>query len=153
MALVYLGLGTNLGDKNANLNDAIKSVSDSVGTIISISSFIETKSWGFDSENLFLNAVISVASDLLPLEILKITQQIEINLGRTKKTTDSYADRIIDIDILFYDDLIVDLIELKIPHPLITERDFVLLPLIEIAPNLVHPVSGLCIADYFKTEL
>ena len=150
MALVYLGLGTNLGDKEQNLNSAIRKLSLEVGEITRQSGFHASKPWRFQSENEFLNAVILAETNLLPSELLVKTQQIELELGRTAKSANGYADRVIDIDILLYDNLIIDTPELKIPHPLIMERDFVYIPLLEIAPDLVHPIAGRKIADVLK---
>lgn len=143
MVLVYLGLGTNLGDKAGNLTEAINKLSSGVGRIVRKSAFYASKPRGFESDNDFLNAVVSVETNLSPVALLAKTQEIERELGRTAKSVDGYTDRIIDIDILLYGNLIVDEPTLKIPHPLITERDFVLIPLLEIAPDLVDPVSGL----------
>lgn len=142
MALVYLGLGTNLGDKERNLNDAILKLLLEVGCVIRQSLFYASKPWGFESENGFLNTVVLVETNLPPFDLLSKTQEIERELGRTAKTTGSYSDRLIDIDILLYDNLIVDQPTLKIPHPLMMKRDFVLIPLAEIAPDLVHPIAG-----------
>lgn len=142
MALVYLGLGTNLGEKERNLNDAIISLSQEVGIVIRSSTFYASKPWGFQSDNDFLNAVVLVDTNLTPFDVLSKTQEIEKSLGRTAKTINGYSDRLIDIDILLYDNLIIDQPTLKIPHPLIAERDFVIIPLSEIAPDLVHPVFG-----------
>ena len=142
MALVYLGLGTNLGEKERNLNDAIISLSQEVGFVIRSSTFYASKPWGFESDNDFLNAVVLVDTALTPFDVLSKTQEIEKGLGRTAKTINGYSDRLIDIDILLYDNLIIDQPTLKIPHPLIAERDFVIIPLSEIAPDLVHPVFG-----------
>ena len=150
MALVYLGLGTNLGDKEQNMNSAIRKLSLEVGEITRQSGFHASKPWRFQSENEFLNAVILAETNLLPSELLVKTQQIELELGRTAKSANGYADRVIDIDILLYDNLIIDTPELKIPHPLIMERDFVYIPLLEIAPDLVHPIAGRKIADVLK---
>ncbi len=142
MSLVYLGLGSNLGDKEQNLNDAIMQLSLEVGNVIGQSSFYHSKPWGFLSENDFLNAVILIETNLTPFDLLNQTQEIEKIMGRISKTSTGYADRIIDIDILLYDNLIIDQPTLKIPHPHITERDFVWFPLTEIAPDLMHPVYG-----------
>jgi 2-amino-4-hydroxy-6-hydroxymethyldihydropteridine diphosphokinase len=147
MALVYLGLGTNLGEKERNLNDAIISLSQEVGFVIRSSIFYASKPWGFESDNDFLNAVVLVDTILTPIDVLSKTQEIEKSLGRTAKTINGYSDRLIDIDILLYDNLIIDQPTLKIPHPLIAERDFVIIPLSEIAPDLVHPVFGRKIAE------
>lgn len=141
MATVYLGLGTNLGNKEANLRTAIYKLQERIGKQISLSSFYETAPWGFESDHSFLNAAIGLETSLSPIEILHITQEIEKELGRTKKSVNgSYSDRLIDIDILLYDTLVLQTPELTIPHPLMTERDFVMKPLIEIAGNVIHPI-------------
>ena len=140
MAFVYLGLGTNLGEKERNLHDAVIALGSEVGNVLRLSSFHASRPWGFKSENNFLNAVMLIETNLSPFELLNITQDIEKNLGRIKKSDVNYTDRIIDIDILLYDNLIIDQPKLKIPHPLLTERDFVLIPLAEIAPDLIHPL-------------
>ena len=136
MATVYLSLGTNLGDKEQNILRAYKMLEDRVGEIRRRSQMIETEPWGFESQNTFLNSAICIETTLSPHELLKVTQSIERELGRTAKSTNGeYHDRIIDIDILLYDDLTVDEPDLKIPHPLMRERDFVMIPLREILDN------------------
>lgn len=152
MALVYLGLGTNLGNKTANLDASILQISIEVGEVLAKSRFYHSAALGFDSDNLFLNAVVSVETKLLPLQLLGITQEIEKSLGRTAKSNGFYSDRIIDIDILLYDNVVLDMPELKIPHPLITVRDFVLCPLLEIAPRLLHPISAKYFSDYLAAK-
>jgi len=142
MSLVYLGLGTNLGDKPLNLNNAVKALSVVAGSVLCVSSFHTSSPWGFESENEFLNAVVLVETKLPPFELLAINQKIEREMGRSAKTTSGYEDRTIDIDILLYDTLIIDQPTLKIPHPLILKRDFVRIPLLEIAPEIVDPVSN-----------
>ena len=139
---VYLGLGSNLGDREANIRKAISLIGKKVGLVLRQSSLIETEPWGFESANRFLNGVILVETSLTPRQLLKATQKIERQLGRKKKSTDSclltpvsYSDRSIDIDILLYDDLTVDEPDLKIPHPLMEQRDFVMIPLNEIKPR------------------
>lgn len=134
---VYLGLGTNLGNREQNLQEAIRLIDDRVGKVTRQSSFIQTEPWGFKSENLFLNAVILCETEQAPREVLLTTQQIERDMGRQKKSVSvGYADRVIDIDILLYDDLTVDESDLKIPHPLMQQRDFVMIPLGEIRGEL-----------------
>ena len=148
MAKVYLGLGTNLGDKEQNLRDAVQKIEEQVGKIVSLSAFYVTAPWGFSSDNSFLNAAVCVETKLSPLEVLQETQMIEKELGRTQKSVNRmYSDRLIDIDLLLYEDLVLSVIsasgvELTLPHPLMTERDFVMKPLAEIAPGLVQPVLG-----------
>lgn len=136
--IVYLSLGTNLGDKFRNLQDALDEIALRVGTVEAVSSFIETEPLGFESENTFLNAVCRVETILSPLELLEITQQIERTLGRKRKTLVAgvYSDREIDIDILLYDDLQMDTPELTIPHPRMWQRSFVVDPLRELGVTL-----------------
>ena len=137
MAILYLSLGTNLGDRQKNLTCALELIGREVGTVVSASDPIETEPWGFESPNSFLNMAIKVDTTLQPTEVLHATQEIELKLGRTRKTTDGeYHDRLIDIDILLYDDLVMNTPELTIPHPLMYEREFVMKPLLQIAPEL-----------------
>ena len=144
-----MGLGSNLGDKEENIRKAIALIGERVGEVVRQSSLIETEPWGYESENKFLNGVIFVETNLSPRQLLKATQKIERDLGKkkvhaTKRSQDSslstlhsslYKDRPIDIDILLYDDLTVDEPDLKIPHPLMHERDFVMIPLTQIKPR------------------
>ena len=130
---VYFGLGSNLGDCRKNLERAIRLIGDRVGLVTRQSSFIETEPWGFESPNKFMNAVILCETTRSPREVLLLTQQIERDMGRMKKSVSGgYADRAIDIDILLYDDVTIDEPDLKIPHPLMHQRDFVMRPLNEI---------------------
>jgi 2-amino-4-hydroxy-6-hydroxymethyldihydropteridine diphosphokinase len=132
---VYLGLGSNLGNRKAILNDAIALVNERVGEVVRQSSFLETEPWGFESSNQFLNACLCVNTELAPRQLLEATQVIEKEMGRAHKTMNrKYQDRIIDIDILMIDDLTIDEPDLKVPHPLMEERDFVMIPLKEIMP-------------------
>ena len=126
-------MGSNLGDCRKNLERAIRLIGDRVGQVTRQSSFIETEPWGFESPNKFMNAVILCETTRSPREVLLLTQQIERDMGRMKKSVSGgYADRAIDIDILLYDDVTIDEPDLKIPHPLMHERDFVMRPLNEI---------------------
>ena len=130
---VFIGLGSNLGDKVWNLQETIRLISERVGAVVRQSSFLETEPWGFESENTFVNAVICCETEKTPREVLVLTQQIEREMGRTRKSSSGgYSDRPIDIDILLYDNLTVDEPDLKIPHPLMYQRDFVMIPLEEI---------------------
>lgn len=136
----YLGLGSNLGDKKNNLRLALEALKEKTGKIIGISSFHETAPVDFKSDNTFLNAACHIRTTLTPRELLIETQKIEKQLGRNKKSVDgSYSDRTIDIDILLYDDIIIDETDLVIPHPHMHKRKFVILPLAEIAKEVVHP--------------
>jgi len=150
MALVYLALGSNLGNRLKNLNDAVIAISLESGNVLGLSTFMQSSPQGFKSENDFLNAVLLLETELSPLRLLEKLKEIEKRMGRIVKSTNTYEDRIIDIDILLYDQQIINLPELKIPHPKMTERDFVLLPLTEIAPGLIHPVTGQKLIDLIK---
>lgn len=133
MHQVYLSLGSNLGDRKDNLAQAIRLIGERVGEVLRKSSFLETKPWGFESDNLFVNVCVLCETTLTPRQVLRATQKIERELGRTHKSVNGhYADRLIDIDILLYDDLRVDEPDLQIPHPLMFEREFVMIPLGEI---------------------
>ena len=142
---VYLGLGSNLGDCRKNLERAIRLIGDRVGQVTRQSSFIETEPWGFESEKKFVNAVILCETTKTPREVLMLTQQIERDMGRRKMVNGQwsmvngqriYADRPIDIDILLYDDVTIDEPDLKIPHPLMHQRDFVMIPLEEVRSKM-----------------
>lgn len=129
----YLSLGSNLGDKHHNLHEAIRLLGERVGEVGEVSSFIETEPWGFSSRNTFLNACVKLTTSLSPRALLAETQLIERELGRKRKSTGGeYHDRLIDIDILLYGDITVNEPDLVIPHPLMHERDFVMVPLKEI---------------------
>ena len=140
MAIAYLALGTNIGNKRRNMITAAALLAERVGDVLALSGFYETEPWGFQSENTLLNAALQLDTSLSPLELLKATQEIEIEMGRTQKSNGAYHDRIIDIDILLYEDLVLQTPELTLPHPLMHERLFVMEPLAEIAPNVIHPV-------------
>ena len=138
---VFLGLGTNMGDRTEQIRTAVALISERIGHVTRQSSVIETEPWGFESSNKFLNAVVCCETTLTPHQLLSATQQIERDMGRTTKSAKSktakpkYTDRPIDIDILLYDDITLDEPDLKIPHPLMLERDFVMIPLREIRDN------------------
>lgn len=126
-------MGTNLGDKRNNIAEAIKNIGELVGDVVRQSALYETEPWGFRSDNRFVNAAVCVDTQLSPRRLLEVTQRIEREMGRTLKSDGGeYHDRIIDIDILLYGDLHIDEPDLKIPHPLMHERDFVMTPLNEI---------------------
>ena len=134
---VFLGLGSNLGDRQAQLRQAVRLIGERVGRVLRQSDFIETEPWGFQSQHPFLNAVVLCETAAAPREVLSLTQQIERDLGRqTKSVGGAYADRSIDIDILLYDRLMVDEPGLTIPHPLMLQRDFVMKPLLQVLKEM-----------------
>lgn len=148
MHTVYLSLGTNLGNKEENITEALQQIKKLIGSIVSQSAFYVTQPWGFNSENEFLNMAVAISSSFTPQQILEATQNIERSMGRTEKSIDHrYKDRLIDIDILLYDNLVYVDDKLTLPHPLMTERLFVMQPLCEIAPNLIHPTLKQSIKD------
>lgn len=143
MAKVYLSLGSNLGDKAHHLRFAVEQIQKQIGPVVALSAFLVTEPWGFNSSNTFLNAAAVVETTLLATDVLHLTQQIEREMGRaTKSNGHSYSDRVIDIDLLMYDDLVMHTPELILPHPLMHKRRFVLDPLKEIVPEAMHPVLG-----------
>lgn len=141
MSSLYLGLGSNLGDKKKNITSATMIIASLLGDVRLLSSLYETEPWGFVSEHLFMNAAIMVETTIDPQKCLEMVKAIEREMGRSYKVKNGYEDRVIDIDILLYDDLVLSTPNLTIPHPLIPQRDFVLMPMAEIAPDLVHPTE------------
>lgn len=133
MHTIYLSLGTNLGSREDNLEQALLLLQEQVGKLLRRSSVHETAPWGFESSHMFLNLCVCMATSLSPLQLLATTKQIERQLGRTQKSAHGhYADRLIDIDILLYDDAHINEPGLVIPHPHMYEREFVMMPLNEI---------------------
>lgn len=154
MAIAYLSLGSNLGDRVGFIQQATSLLSaDEKVKLVSTSSFYETEPWHFKTDNWFVNAVIIISTSYYPEELLKLCLRVESQLGRNRQEESGYNDRTIDIDILFYDDKIIDEhgngIELTIPHPHVHERAFVLVPLLEVAPAYVHPVLKKSISDIY----
>ncbi len=133
-------LGTNLGNKQNNLKLAIGYVLSNIGNILCKSSIYESEPWGFNSKELFYNMAIEVDTKLSPIVLLKKINEIEIKMGRVKNFTNCYENRLIDIDILFYEDIIMNTSELIIPHPKLHLRKFTLMPLNEINKKFVHPI-------------
>jgi len=136
----YFSLGSNIGDKRGNLQDAVNLIAQKVGRITKISSIYKTKSWGFKSDD-FFNICVEVSTNLNPESLLDTVLRIEKQLGRSRDTSNDYKARIIDIDVLLFDDDIIFHNNLKVPHPRMLERKFVLVPLTEIAPNVKHPIA------------
>ena len=147
--MIILSIGTNIGDRERNIENAIKALGE-IGKVTAISPIYTSEPWGFESENGFYNIALTIESELSPLDLLRETQRIEKELGRTTKTTTEYADRVIDIDIIDYDNQIIKISQqstvnslLTLPHPLMHLRNFVLYPLADIAPEWVHPILKL----------
>lgn len=137
---VYLSLGSNMGDKRENLLEAIKRVGELENTeVVKSSTILETEPFGYIEQDNFLNACLEVKTLLTPQEFLSSILKIELDMGRVREI--KWGPRVIDIDILFYDDEIIQEDNLAVPHPWICEREFVLEPLSEIAPNYVHPLE------------
>lgn len=147
--MIILSIGTNIGDRERNIENAVKALGE-IGKVGAVSPIYTSEPWGFESENGFYNIALILESELSPLDLLRETQRIEKELGRTTKTTTEYADRVIDIDIIDYDEQIITISQqstvnslLTLPHPLMHLRNFVLYPLADIAPEWRHPILKL----------
>ena len=134
----YVALGSNLGDKEANLRKALELLQERGVEIVKTSTFISTEPYGVTDQPQFLNGVCEVRTSLVPLALLHTLLEIEQEMGRVRLR--HWGERNIDLDLLLYEDVVLDTPELKLPHPDMQNRDFVLLPLAEIAPELVHPI-------------
>ena len=149
--MIILSIGTNIGDRERNIENAVKAL-DEIGKVTTISPIYSSEPWGFESENGFYNIALTMESELLPLDLLQETQRIEKELGRTAKTTTTYTDRIIDIDLIDYDNQIIDTDTLTLPHKLMHKRNFVLYPLTDIAPEWQHPTLKLTALELKKAS-
>lgn len=147
MFIIYIGIGSNLGKRKNNCLQAIESLREKGLNIIRQSSMYETEPWGLKDQPKFINMAVEAETGLSPRKLLEVLKQIESDMGRSH--TEKWGPRIIDLDILLYDDLNIAGDNLVIPHPLMHERDFVLEPLSEIAPDIVHPVLQKRIKEIF----
>lgn len=145
MNRVFLLLGSNLGDREKNIERALVELDRRGVSILKKSSLYNTSPWGYRDQPDFLNMAIEAITSLDPFSLLNLLKEIESDLGR--KSTIRYGPRVIDIDIIFYEDRVVKTEELTIPHPLMHLREFVLKPLCEIAPELVHPELGISVKE------
>jgi 2-amino-4-hydroxy-6-hydroxymethyldihydropteridine diphosphokinase len=148
MSIVYIGIGSNLGDRKANCMRAIELLAEKGIVVRKESSLYETDPWGDKNQPKFLNMAIEIETDLKPRDLLNTLAHIEKELGRKK--SHKWGPRIIDLDILLYDSITIDQDDLKIPHPFMHERDFVLKPLYEIAPDVKHPVLNLSTGELLQ---
>jgi 2-amino-4-hydroxy-6-hydroxymethyldihydropteridine diphosphokinase len=147
MNTAYLLLGGNIGDREIVIAKAAELINSACGKIIKQSSLYESAPWGFIDNNMFINQVIQIETAMTADELLENLLNIELLLGRTRNNSANYTSRIIDIDILFFNDDIINEEKLRIPHPLLQERRFTLEPLKEIAAELVHPAFNKTISD------
>ena len=136
---IYLCLGTNLGDKQFNLNQAMEYISKNCGAVIEKSGVYTSTAWGYESENVFYNQCLKIETQLAPDQLIDTLLSIEKDMGRTRESS-GYTDRMMDIDVLFYDSMRINTDKLIVPHPRIEERRFVLAPMAELAPDFIHPL-------------
>ena len=144
--VAYFSLGSNLGDRKGNLESAIQLLGERSGTIDALSGVYESPSWGYTSAHSYYNSCLGLRTSIEPVDLVEIALQVERDLGRVRPAG-GYDDRIIDIDLLLYGDLVMDHPRLVLPHPRMSDRGFVLVPLAEIVPDMVHPVSGITISS------
>ena len=152
MRTVSVNIGTNLGDREANLRRAVDEIARSVGSTPRVSSIYESEAWGYQSDNPFFNIAVEFESDLPVGRLLDIFQRIEREAGSSshRNADGSYADRLVDIDIIYYGDSIISSDTLVTPHPRMEQREFVLVPLCELSPQWKHPISGLTAEEMLK---
>jgi 2-amino-4-hydroxy-6-hydroxymethyldihydropteridine diphosphokinase len=144
---VIIGLGSNIGDRLDILSRALSLLRGEAGEIVAMSSVWETEPWGFDADEQFLNMVAVLDTDKQPQQLMQLFRSIEGRLGRTRRSSRRYESRTIDIDILLWEDRVISLPGLEVPHQSIADRRFVLVPMNEVASGAVHPVTGITVAE------
>ncbi|WP_046755100.1 2-amino-4-hydroxy-6-hydroxymethyldihydropteridine diphosphokinase [Kordia jejudonensis] len=142
----YISIGSNVGDRRAHLQNAVQKLSKEIGRVLKVSPIYETPSWGFEGDD-FYNACLCVSTEMSPAEVMTKILEIEASLGRIRNDKKGYQNRTIDIDIIFYEDEIIDSTLVKLPHPLAHERKFVMQPLCDIAPSKIHPTYKKTVAQ------
>lgn len=147
---VIAGLGSNLGDRFSALERAMELISGEAGEITAASSVWETEPWGFEADDQFLNMVIVINTTLAPKQLIQLFRSIEGRMGRKKSGGGKYESRVIDLDILFWESRVISMPGLEVPHPKLHSRRFVLEPLLEVAPEVIHPVTGLTVAEMLQ---
>jgi len=139
---VVMSLGGNLGSVKQTFNNSIIALKERLGELVACSSIYQTKAWGVENQSDFLNQVIVLKTELSPSKVLQLCLAIEKEQGRDRYGKKKWHERVIDIDVIFYEDNVIDTTDLKIPHPYLQDRNFVLFPLAEIIPHFKHPILG-----------
>lgn len=145
MFTAFLGIGSNLGDKQGHIRTGLQKVGERAGRLKKISGIYETEPWGTEGQDNYYNLVVEVETPLLPLQLLQVMRQIELECGRERK--ERWGSRTLDIDLLFFEDYRFTMPDLTVPHPRLTERNFVLYPMAEISGNFIHPGNGLTLSE------
>lgn len=146
-AQVIIGLGSNLNDRFAALSGTLRLLKEEAGDIVAASSVWETEPWGFEADDQFLNMVVVLETGKQPSQLMQLFRSLEGRMGRKRSGGGKYESRIIDIDILLWEDRVISMPGLEVPHPKLADRRFVLEPLSEVAPDAVHPVTGLTVKE------
>lgn len=147
--IACFSLGSNMGDRKANLELAARLLADRTGSLEALSGIYESAAWGYESDSLYMNCCLTIRTEMKALELMEYALEVEKEMGRIREGQ-GYSDRIMDVDLLLYGDRVMNHPQLTLPHPRMSFRRFVLVPLAEIQPGLKHPVSGLSIAELLE---